>query len=74
MLEPGELAYGLEQKGSENRLVSYEEFYKLTRDYSRQQKIALIINQRDYDRIKTYLPEPVFLDSTGSNGFAFILF
>ncbi len=74
MLDPGELTYGLGQKGAKTRLVTYEDFYQLVRENRGTQKVALVINQRNYDRIKTNLPEPVFLDSTGSNGFAFVLF
>lgn len=74
MLGRGELAYGLEQKGSQSRLLTYKQFYKLVRENAGKQKMALIASQTMYDEISTNLPTPVFLDSTGSNGFAFILF
>jgi len=74
MLDPGELTYGLKQKGAETRLVSHEHFYRLVHENRGKQKIALVINQRNYDQIKTSLPVPAFFDSTGENGFSFMLF
>jgi 4-amino-4-deoxy-L-arabinose transferase len=74
MLGRGELAYGLGQRGSEIRLLTYKQFYQLARENTGKQKIALFMSQKSYDQISTNLPKPVFLDSTGSNGFAFVLF
>lgn len=74
MLDKGELAYGLEQKGYEDRLVSYEQFYELVRKNSGKKKIAFIIDQWDYVRIKDNLPEPAYMDSSGDDGFVFIIF
>ena len=74
MLDKGELAYGLEQKGYEDRLVSYEQFFKIARENSGEKKIAFIVDQWDYARIKDKLPEPTYMDSSGDDGFAFIIY
>ena len=74
MLSRGELNYGLKQKGSQNRIIDYEQFFKMAQESSGTRKIAFIVNQRKYVRIKDRLPEPVFMDSSGNDGFVFIIF
>ncbi|WP_457554162.1 phospholipid carrier-dependent glycosyltransferase [Desulfobacula sp.] len=74
MLDKGELHYGLGQKDSVKRQVSYEQFYSLVWEKHGKQKIALIIDKRIYTRIKHKLPAPVFHDISGIDGFMFILF
>jgi 4-amino-4-deoxy-L-arabinose transferase len=74
MLSQGELVYGLKQKGYKNRLVSYQQFYELVRKNNGKKKIAIIIDQWDYARIKDNLPESAYMDSSGDDGFAFIIF
>jgi 4-amino-4-deoxy-L-arabinose transferase len=70
----GELEYGLAQKGSRNRILGYEQFYQLARKNSGLRKIAFVVDQREYARIKNSLPKPMFMDSSGNDGFAFIIF
>ncbi|NOX33145.1 MAG: phospholipid carrier-dependent glycosyltransferase [Deltaproteobacteria bacterium] len=74
MLDKGELDYGLGQKDSGTRLTGYEQFYRLAQKNKGKQRIALVIDQRAYTRIKQRLPVPVFLDSSGNDGFMFIIF
>ncbi len=74
MLDSGELDYGLHQKKAAGRLVDYRKFYKIASKDRGKRKIALIIDQKAYYRIKNRLPKPEFLDSSGKNGFAFIIF
>ena len=74
MLDSGELEYGLHQKNAAGRLVDYEKFYEIARKNKGKRKIALIIDRKAYYRIKNRLPKPEILDSSGKNGFAFIIF
>ncbi|WP_457551457.1 phospholipid carrier-dependent glycosyltransferase [Desulfobacula sp.] len=74
MLNRGELGYGLSQKGYEHRAVSYEHLNKLAREKSRTRKIIFIVYLRDWSRIKKNFPKPVYMDSSGNDGFAFIIF
>jgi 4-amino-4-deoxy-L-arabinose transferase len=74
MLDRGELTYGLQQKDSTGRLMDYEQFYQIVHKNKRTRKIVFIVDQRDYVRIKNKLPEPIFMDSSGNDGFAFIIF
>jgi len=74
MLDRGELAYGLEQKDAIGRLLDYEQFYQIVRKNKGIRKIAFIVDQKKYTRMKDRLPVPSFIDSSGNNGFAFIVF
>jgi len=75
MLEgKGELRYGLEQKDAINRWMDYEHFYQFVKRNKGIRKIAFIVDQKKYAKIKNKLPAPVFMDSSGNDGFAFIIF
>jgi len=74
MLDRGELTYGLQQKDAFGRLMDDEQFYHLVRNNQGIRKIAFIVDQKKYTRMKDRLPVPLFIDSSGNDGFAFIIF
>ncbi len=74
MLDKGELSYGLKQPYAKHRLVSIARFEKLAWEDKGKRKIALVMDAHFYRRLKKNMPVPVFMDSTGNNGFVFALF
>ena len=74
MLGRGELAYGLEQSDAKGRLVTYEQFYEMLKNETRTRKIALIIDHQDFENIKKHMPEPLYMDTSGYQGFTFLIF
>ena len=74
MLDKGELSYGLKQPDAAHRLVSIGQFEKVASRDQGNGKIALVMDANKYRKLKKNLPVPVFMDSTGHNGFIFALF
>ncbi len=74
MLNTGEVRYGLSQPDAAHRKVSYEEFYRRVWENHEQRKIVFIVDHKDFIKIKDNFPEPVFMDSSGNDGFVFVIF
>jgi hypothetical protein len=74
VLGAGELRYGLNQADGTGRLVTHEQFYDFIEKNKERQQVAFIVDQYDYQSMKDHLPVPSYIDSTGNNGFAFILY
>jgi 4-amino-4-deoxy-L-arabinose transferase len=74
MLDKGELVYGLGQTDAAHRLLTQDQLVAMAKKNRGKQKMALIMDQRKYEGLKTQLPPPKFLDSSGTGGFVFILF
>jgi hypothetical protein len=68
----GELYYGLNYDDSRHRSLTPENAGNFIKEHPG--KTILFARQREYSRWKPFLPEPLSIDSNGSDGYLFIYY
>ena len=72
--DAGELSYGIHYNNSKHRLLDMDRFRKLVSANRRTGRVILIAKAWKYEAWKKNLPEPVFEDNSGHDGFVFAQF
>lgn len=72
--DAGELSYGLGYNDSKHRLLGLAQFRKLTLKNRGTGRVTLIAKARKYKSWRESLPEPLFEDGNGKEGFVFAQF